>query len=327
MIESFSSRSEELLNDKETNDYKRECIIEDRIKYFTLIGIYDGTPKEEFINSKLAKSNEPDISFIDSVIKAKEKCVQELEEEYLIATSTYKENEEYIKSLNLVEKDLKVLDKIKNKTICIELASLESNLNLITLLFFSEGAALSEYKDVLFIHEINHIIESSIIGKDKDGVIHYKTGFEELINIDDHERPYVIFSENINQQIAMEITELMHKDGVYLFDNPNTSKIRGATTYEFFDDFTNNFYTSFKEILKIARTSNSLEPLYEVVGKDNFEKMNEIINEYSTLPIEEINYLVCNGIQNELTMKRDELLSEANQIYTSMLHYKERKSL
>lgn len=323
IIESFTPSSEEILKSPE-NSYQKETIIENRIKYFTLIGIYDGSPKEEFINSSIAKQNKPQQEFIECIMEAKEKCIEELDTELLIATSTYKENQETIESLNLADKNITVLDKIKEKAICINLVSSKQNLNLINLLFFSEGAALSEYKDVLFVHEINHIIESSIIGRDKEGVTHYKTGFEEIINDYDNERPYEVFSENINHLIAMEITTLMHNDSVYLFDNPNISKITGATFFERLNCLTYKFYTTFKEILKIARTSNSLEPLFEIVGRENFEKFNKIINEYISLPLDTISISLSNGETNDLTKKREELLAQAEEVYNNMLHYKER---
>lgn len=321
IIESFSQKSEDMLKDPNTSSYKRETIIEDRIQYFKLIGIYDEKmPPEEFIESEIAKQNEPDKAFIEDIINSKKQHLDEINEELLLATSTYEENKRLIDSLMLIEETDFTPKKIENKLIAImpNAKQTENGPQLIPLLIFSPGANIYGYKDVNFIHEINHTIETKLIGKNKKGNLVYKTGFEYITN-DEEERPYEKFSENINQLIAMEITTMMHNDGVYIFDNPKSSKIQGGTSYEYFNAFTLDFYTTFKEIIKESRKSNNLEVLYETVGKESFEELNRIINEYNSLPIEQIIFSIARNEVNELTIKRDELIARAKEIFEKML--------
>ncbi len=321
IIESFSQKSEDMLKDPNTSSYKRETIIEDRIQYFKLIGIYDEKmPPEEFIESEIAKQNEPDKAFIEDIINSKKQHLDEINEELLLATSTYEENKRFIDSLMLIEETDFTPKKIENKLIAImpNAKQTENGPQLIPLLIFSPGANIYGYKDVNFIHEINHTIETKLIGKNKKGNLVYKTGFEYITN-DEEERPYEKFSENINQLIAMEITTMMHNDGVYIFDNPKSSKIQGGTSYEYFNSFTLDFYTTFKEIIKESRKSNNLEVLYETVGKESFEELNRIINEYNSLPIEQIIFSIARNEVNELTIKRDELIARAKEIFEKML--------
>lgn len=322
IIESFSQKSEDMLKDPNTSSYKRETIIEDRIQYFKLIGIYDEKiPPEEFIESEIAKQNEPDKAFIEDIINSKKQHLDEINEELLLATSTYEENKRLIDSLMLIEETDFTPKKIENKLIAImpNAKQTENGPQLIPLLIFSPGANIYGYKDVNFIHEINHIIEAKLIGKNKKGNLVYKTGFEYIINDDNEERPYEKFSENINQLIAMEIATMMHNDGVYIFDNPKSSKIQGGTSYEYFNSFTLDFYNTFKETIKESRKNNNLEALYETVGKENFEELNRIINEYNSLPIEQIIFSIARNEVNELTIKRDELIARAKEIFEKML--------
>lgn len=326
IVESFSQKSEDMLNDINTSSYQREKIIEDRIKYFKLIGIYDeNIPPEEFIKTEIAKQNEPDKTFIEEIIKNKNMYLEMINEEALLATSTYEENKKLIDSLMLLE-DVEFLpSSITSKLIAIIPAAkqIENGPQFVPLLIFSPGATLNGYTDVNFIHEINHIIETSLIGQDNKGNMLYKTGFEYITNDNNEERPYEKLSENINQLIAMEITAMMHNDGVYIFDNPKRSKIQGGTSYEHFNAFTLNFYNTFKENIIESRTSTNLESLYEVVGKENFEELNKIINKYNSMPIMQIIFCIARNETNELTIKRQELINRAREIFEKMLENRE----
>lgn len=327
LIESFNSSSDQTLKDENASTFQKELIIENRIKYFKKIGIYDESiPPEEFIESSLAKQYEPDKDFIEAVTKQKSFYLDKLETEVLESTSTYKEDRSLIESLNLTESGYLDIDLYKNKVICVEPASkeTENGLNLVTILFYSRGSTIQEYQDVFFIHEINHAIETEVLGRDEQGTIHYKTGFEEVTNDDNDYRPYLNFSENINQLIAMDITTLMHNDGIYLFDNPDNSKIVGGSSYEANNIFTYNFYKTWKDIILSARTNNNLEELYNTVGKENFEELNRIINEYQTIPYMELMSALVNNKTNELTIKREKLIEAANEVYKRMVEYQER---
>ena len=47
-------------------------------------------------------------------------------------------------------------------------------------MFFSPGAVSYGYIDVTIVHEINHAIETFLVGKDAEGNLLYKSGFEYL---------------------------------------------------------------------------------------------------------------------------------------------------
>ena len=97
------------------------------------------------------------------------------------------------------------------------------------LLFFSLYGSDQRYLDVYLIHEINHAIELSFLGQNQKGTFSYKSGFdiqdETITGEKDSKRNYELISEAFNQKIAIEITEAMHNDEIYVLDNPITSKI------------------------------------------------------------------------------------------------------
>ncbi len=323
VIESFSSKADEKMNDPSVSQFSKETIIEDRIKYYRLIGLYkDQMPKEEFLLTEEARVNIPKQEFMDE-ITAKKKYFKELaEKETVEITSSYKDNLEQINNLDLETNVGFTIDKIIKGTMYIDpnTRTVNGYPELVTLLFFSPEGCLQEYIDVTLIHELNHAIELSLVDY-TNGKSLYKCGFEFLCTEEDEVRDYVEFSEVMNQVIAMEVTEAMHRDGVYLFDNPNTSKIQGGTSYEQQRNFIRVFWEKFRKDIIRARVSNNLNSLYHVVGKENFDKLNKIINEYSTLPYFEMMDDVVNNRVTELTKKRMNLLNDTMDTCERMIEH------
>lgn len=155
----------------------------------------------------------------------------------------------------------KILKSIKKGIKCVNpnVRIVNGKPEAIALLLFSVHNGLPEYIDVTLIHEINHAVELSLIDY-SNGKEMYKCGFEYLLD-DDSKRNYEQFSEVINQIIAIEITEAMHNDNIYLFDDPKTSKTRGGTSYEHQSQFIQTFWQRFRKDIMYARVNNNMDSL------------------------------------------------------------------
>lgn len=313
LLEAFSSKAIEKLNNPKTPKFTKQSIIENRIKYYRLIGIYkDQMPQEEFVLSSETIANAPPQQFVDDIISKKEHFGKLAEDEFLSITSSYKDNVEKINSLGLITNVNFKIDDIKNRALWMSpnIRMVNGQPEPVALLFFSPDSFLPEFIDTMFIHEINHAIELSLINY-VDGKAFYKCGFEFLSDDENEAREYKEFSEVINQMITIEITEAMHRDNVYLFDNPNTSKTRGGTYYEEQRTFIEVFWEKFRKVIMIARINNNLDSLFNVVGKENFDTLKDIINEYSALPYFTMLDDIINKRTTELTEKRIDLINSA----------------
>ena len=321
VLEAFGSTADENLSNSKTSKFVRKTILANQIRYYQLIGVYkDQMPVEEFLLSPEAIANMPPRQFIDDMITKKEHFGKLAREEHLKITSSYQENSDKIKSLGLVSKIDFEVDIIEMGATCItpNARIVNGNLDSLALLFFSSGCCPLEFIDTFFIHEINHAVELCLIDC-VDGKGTYKCGFEIISDDENAVRDYEGFSEIINQMIAIEITEAMHRDGVYLFDNPKTSKTRGGTSYEQQRIFTGVFFEKFKKIVMQARTQSNLDSLFYVVGKENFEALNGVINEYRALPYYAMMDDVIAQRTTKLTEKRMELINRSVEILDVMI--------
>ena len=159
---------------------------------------------------------------------------------------------------------------------------------------------LHDYKDVQIVHELLHTVESSMKQLSKDE-IYFKFGFDEAVEpichneeeliVDDRQsnpnepkRSYEIFSENLHQQLAIEVTRRLHEKGIYLYGDQKIAKETGSTSYEHYNVITANFQKVYREEIIDGMMSPTRDGITEIVGTENFERLNLAVNEYAELP-------------------------------------------
>ncbi len=270
------------------------------------------------------------------------------ESELFLETSSYKNNMELIESLGLIGEDEFNLEFMKRGVICCcpNYVKKDGNYEPVCLMhlpLYDDIHMLEKYKDTMFMHETLHAVELTSRKKD-DLTLEYKTGFDyledkiktnEIKNNEKIEetknkkekRSFELFSENIHQRNAMEITEKMHETGTYIFNDPYTCKTRGGTSYEYLNSPTSSFYNAYKDEINEARFNSSLEQLFVAVGKDNFCKLNDIVNEYSKIPYISMCRDLRDGKVTEHTKKRDLLLKQSEEIVNDMHKLKSKNNI
>lgn len=148
-------------------------------------------------------------------------------------------------------------------------------------LFFTITNDLQGNIDFVFLHEICHACEAVDIYK--DGRFYRRTGFElseDENPYNDEKRKYEILSESITDIFAMEATEYLHEQGIYIFEpenivyedatNVNMPSIIKKLLYKFVGKYR-------KHIIR-ARMTGNMSKSYDVIGDDNFEELNDCIN-------------------------------------------------
>ena len=279
---------------------------------------------------------------IEKIEECRIKHKEAVDEDFYMKTSSYYNNAEIIESLGLKVEDDFDLEFMKEGVVCccpnyIEKDGKEEAVCLMHLPLYNNVEMLSQYKDTIFIHELLHIVEMTS-KKIDDETYEFKSGFDrfqekvkgkEVEEIDeDEKRDLELFSENIHQRNAMEITQKMHDEGDYLFNNKYDVKVKGGTTYEYNDLVTDKFYKSFKKQINEARFLETIEPLTNEVGIENFEELNNIVNEFAKIPYVSVDRDLRDGKITELTIKRD-LLYEASKVVVLRMQeqYKDKPNL
>ena len=176
--------------------------------------------------------------------------------------------------------------------------------------------------DYAMLHEFCHVIEIQI--ENGKGVGSGFDNSEEKNLYREEKRKYERLNENITDIFAIEATRILHNRGVYMLEpkelivndvwDINTDSITKKMLIPFLEDYK-------KEIVK-ARITGDMEGLLNIIGKDNFEELNDCINK--------VDYLIQKGLKRRLDKneKNDELIEEYQKelerldiIYSKMEEY------
>lgn len=322
-IEFFSTVVTNKLDNPSTINATKEYIIEMQKRYFSSIGVYEEQMDfNVFMNSDLYQEYRPKSEFADELLKKRVNRLESVPQEVFEATSTLKNDIEKINGFNPVNKQIlnyQALQKENYGRISLNYTIDETGVKSLKYLLFNCYSFFNPgYLDVFFIHEINHAIESQIIDDDGE-YVDVKSGFMEFKEkLDCSELNQGIqrenFNEIINHMIAMEITKKMHEDGVYLFGHPKMARIENGTEYEHSRILVDKFFNKYKEIILKSRMGKSLQPIEEAFGRDNFNRLNEIVNEFSELPTTDLIASFLAKKETEHTRKKEELVAESQRL-------------
>ena len=232
-LEKFSQENEEIINEnnKEEN-WRKEYIIKDRIKYFNAKGINLGTNYEDYLNNDEVKKVWPTKEQIDKFKELKEKYYNEAEQEYYENTNIHKKLRKLVDSKNYILPDTNIdtslYQSALGKTFVSPNLTTDYKLSPIVCVCFNENIGITEH---FIIHELNHLFELSF-----DSIVDNKARFicgwdiiedetsEDTKDYlspkqqDDQKRDYELFNEIINELIAQEIHTNMREKNMHVLD-------------------------------------------------------------------------------------------------------------
>lgn len=328
IIEAFSSKNDALLlNDKES--WKAKSIIKDRIKFFNNMGINLGDDYESYINNDECKKIIPSLKIIDEIILRKNQLYDEFLSLYYKSTKEYQENKQKIEACGLLDKNGMYGPEIyfnKTKAIYPNLLIEDGKPILFPIMYMNISG---DYLDVNIIHELNHIFELYLVNFDGESYT-CSCGWDLVdVSLNDNEeendkRKYELFNEIINELIAEDITKIMHDNGDYIFNTKENAKIVGGTSYGYTTFLAKDFYIRYKNEILQSRRKRDMKPLFDKVGEENFEELNNLFNIFNE-NFDAFKMLKCfedlkSGKETELTklykelcFKKDEILNRMNE--------------
>jgi hypothetical protein len=193
--------------------------------------------------------------------------------------------------------------------------------------------------DANIIHELNHVFELNLVNVDGMSceficgwdIIESNFGKtpEEVKSLEPRieKRKYELFNEIINELIAQGICELMHNDGVTVFDEPDNSRYERTTSYEDYLFLVKDFFAEFKEPILESRRNGNIEIIFNEVGKENFDELNSLIiefyNNFKEMRIYKLLSALNNNEDNEMTRIYYDLLDRRDKVLENMRNYKQ----
>ena len=341
-IEAFSSESEDRINDDDSPAWAKDSIISDRIKYFRLMGINLGDDYKAYLNNEDVKKIWPDASRIDKYIESEDKIDKRAKIDFFDNLDENKKIRKEIDNLNLLDKEDSFNAAIY-KSDCVafvnpNLTMGENGFDLRSLLVVNIGNISENDIDHTICHELNHLFELYLLDVEDNNYSctcgwditndkinqEVKSNDESIFNKKD-KRSYELFNEIINELIAQDISKIMIDNDRCVFDSKDKAKYRGTTSYEHSIFLIRDFYNEFKEDIVESRTNGNIEVIWNKVGKENFDSLNDLFKIYyenfSGFKIYALYDALEKNEDNELTKVYYDLIEKRDKILGNMRDY------
>lgn len=340
LIEFFNEKCNKALEDE--NDGRLEYIQNGRMLYFKKLGLNLGDDYSSYQNNETAKQLIPSKHLVEVLSKIKEELSLKMLIEYYESLPEYQINRQIINNLELLDKDdgYDIYAYESESTMIVPNIKVIDNkytiYSLVLIYLGNDGG----YLDTYIIHELNHVIETSL--KSFDGLNYEMTSGWEIfqdkieqvvsksLTINEPKREYKLFNEIINELITQDIANILFESGTYILKDKNTATILGGTNYEHTRFIAEEFYETYKNIIIESRKNGNIQLIYDTVGEQNFNELNELINIYYKYFPDEISYELYEDLENEIENEKTkiyyELEKQKDKILSNMIKYKNNKT-
>ncbi len=338
-FEVFSKENDEIL--KDDSHWKRKSIIRDRIAYFKDNGVNLGDNLEDYLNNEEALKLLPPKEVIEKVISSKNRIMNEYENNVYTSKKTHKKIREEINQYNLMDKEdgfnASLYTCIDKTFISPNIVATENGYDLMSLVIIACNRSNLAI-DHNIVHELNHLYELHLINANEKSndiicgwdLIETKYKNDEVSEIvdlkdNDSKRKYELFNEIVNEKIAQEIYSKMLEKGIYIFNDETTAKVTNTTSYENTSFLVNDFFNEFKEDIIQSRSNGNIEVIWNKVGKENFDALNELFqifnNNFQGFKFHNTLRDMRNNIETEDTILLADLSSKKDAIMEKMRKY------
>ena len=329
-IEYFSEQCEEKLNDPNVPEEEKERILYFRMRYFKKLGLnveidallkVDYYKYKECIEKEEIKKLIPTTEVVDKIQKSREQKYEECRKKY-ICTKV-----EYIQAAANYGNKEYLYKQIEKPTVGTTMGKNAFGLDT-PILFFTVRQTEEGSLDFVLLHELCHIIEySSMFGENA-----VYCGFD---NITDNEanpynsnkRKYERLNETITDVFAMEARKVLQDKGIYMLEDKEHTRwnVENQNTHSILKLIVKPLLSRYRKQVVSARMWGDRKYLFDEIGEENFEELNDVINK--------MDYLISQGLIQKINdeQRDDKLIKEYNEqvsriekIYTNMeKHYSE----
>lgn len=330
-FEFFSLEDEEKLKDPNTEKSEKQKIIRNRIFFLTDSGEIDlKRLKEKFATDEelyYYLIEQPEFKrFIPSTIVASK--ISRLRKEAYCNTK-YKYLEE-IAGKNITS-NLAVANLLINNSVGVD-SFIDGFTRIIYLkLFFTVRDFDKGFIDETFLHEMCHTVETRV----NQGTGIYSSGFEENLNLLNPEqtlmnpyapnyRKYERFNENVTDTFSSEATEYLHSLGFYLIEPKEVCyrREKDSNTHIAIRNLLKPFIQKYRKAIIKARILGDYSDLFNSIGKENFEELNDVISILDLLYIKGANEKLNQGqLEDPIVVEYNKQEKRLKELYVKMENY------
>lgn len=289
-IEFFSEEDEKILNDTSASEHDKNYIYYNRRRYFQKIGsmiektVADFETDREFyeycIQQEHIKKLIPPARLATDINKLRKEAYEEVERDFIYSSQDFIEN---TKDLSQGTKKAFYILQKENK-VCVCGGSDDEGFR--PILFYTVRDYACGKLDMIFLHEVGHAIESE---SNKNGG--YRTGFEFFTEKKEknpyyiQKRKYELLNETITDIFAIEARQALHEQGIYIIEPKEliNKDVKDLNSHSVAKQLLTIFLDRYREVIVRARLYGDMDGLYEIIGKENFEELNDVVNRVNSL--------------------------------------------
>ncbi len=325
-IEFFSSSYDKVLEDPNENENTKESIKNFRMRYFSSLGAPINPYAdcyEDVIKKRKIKKLIPSKEIIEKIINLRKNMLNEAKKEY------YYTQYDLEKYLSYIGNDR--FNSICNNRLCIASSVNFNYTKFDSTLYFTVRYGEYGILDYVLLHELCHVIETGIfnnslitgfaIGSSKNGT--------ENNPYDNKYTIYERLNENITDIFAIDALGILRNKGIYMLEDENTIKgideIKNSNTSQITKNLLRPFVQKYREQIIRARITGNNTKLLDIIGKENFEELNDAINKLDYLIYLEGIYsieFINEKSSNVNIVECYNQLQRVEKIYTNMDNYK-----
>ena len=294
-LDDFSEDAESIIHD--AKNWRSEWVKKNRVEYFKKNGIDLGDNYEDYLQSDEVKRIWPSPEIVKKFRESRNRLLNQYNNEYYENIPSHKEARKEIEALHLVDKgdsfDARIYTAESGLTCVIpNMVLTEEGYRALPLVLLCCNSATGRIDHEL-VHEMNHVLELAPIptvegshyeilcGWDgSEGTIETEKGEVDTLQKREGKRDYELFSEIINELIAQEVSAIMERKKQFVFDSEEKHAYKGGTNYEHTFFLVRDFYKEFKKEIIESRQNGNIHIIWDKVGKENFDALNELFHEF-----------------------------------------------
>lgn len=330
-FEFFSMGDEEKLNNPDTEQSEKQKIIKNRISFLANVGEVD--------LFKLKEKFSTDEELYDYLMEQPE--IQSLVPSNLVVSQISRlRREAYFKTkCNYVEErlghyftyNIAFINELINNRVGITYTINSFTRRISLKLLFTVRDFDQGFIDDTFLHEMCHTVETRITqGK---GI--YSSGFEENLNLFNSEltqmnphsaihRKYERFNEYVADTFSYEATQYLHSLGIYLIEPKEVCyrKEQDYNTYIEIRNLLKPFIQKYRKAIIKARIIGDYSDLFNSIGKENFEELNDVISILDLLYIKGASEKINKGqLDDPIVVEYLKQEKRLKELYVTMENY------
>ena len=297
-IEYFNDNYQSMLDNPDTEEFTKDTIKRMRMKFFKTMGANINPwndDYEEVIKRKDIKPLMVNPRFANEVTRLRKHYLEEAEKEFIYSSDEFNR---IMKSFKQDEYNREYLHDILSRIqVCTNTGS-NNSCDFNSIIYYTIRDWQCGCMDFVTLHEIIHAIET-VQTKNKED---HSCGFEMNVgeseqspyNHNSPKRKYERLNETITDILSIEVTNILHRRGIYFLDDQMTtlSDVNNFNTRKIVKDAVQKFYNKFRSHILEARIYGDITYLTDRIGEDNFEEFNRLIDQ--------LDYLTEQGLENKL---------------------------